>query len=128
MFCNLLHKIRFIVAVMVVVSICMTGFTQSGIAKTTEPCHNSTAHEVSSSLDNQNKDFDDVTGNSTDQEKEHKKVSHCCQNHCCVTKVSEIQNYSYMHSLFNESAVFSYESVPPADFLYGIFRPPRLFV
>jgi hypothetical protein len=52
----------------------------------------------------------------------------CCAAHCCVMKGIDKADYNAPYHPMKESPLFVYESVHSSDFLFGIFRPPRLVV
>lgn len=52
----------------------------------------------------------------------------CCATHCCVIKAVDHAEYKSPYQPLKETPLFTYESVHSSDFLFGIFRPPRLTV
>ena len=52
----------------------------------------------------------------------------CCAAHCCVMKAMDKVDYKVPYHPMKENPLFIYKSVHSSDFLFGIFRPPRLAV
>jgi hypothetical protein len=130
------------VAIFLIVAMLFGSFSQIAQARTGNLClgHEKGAIEApenhADAEKNQDQHCDDqanltkIKGDAADQNhSKSQSANHgCCAAHCCVMKALDKADFKAPYHPLKESPLFVYESVHSSDFLFGIFRPPRLAV
>ncbi len=129
------------VAIFLIVAMLFGSFSQIAQARTGGLClgHNTQA-EADSSEQAVTNDMDEHCADQaslgasqdTTGDQDHSKgksASHgCCASHCCVMNGIDRADYKTPYHPMKEKPLLVYESVHSSDFLFGIFRPPRLTI
>lgn len=74
--------------------------------------------------ENNNQQKDSNQNHSMDKSASHS----CCASHCCVIKAMDGADYKISYHPMKERPIIVFKGVSSSDFLFGIFRPPRLTV
>ncbi len=129
------------VAIFLIVAMLFGSFSQIAQARTGDLClgHNPQAEAGASeqaAANNTDEHCDEQASlgafqdGAADQDHSSGKTANhgCCAAHCCVMKALDKADFKAPYHPLKESPLFVYESVHSSDFLFGIFRPPRLAV
>ena len=128
------------VAVFLIVAMLFGSFSQIAQARTGELClghiaQAETGASEQSATDTMDEHCADQASLGAPQDsanQDHSKgrsANHgCCAAHCCVMKAMDKADFKVPYHPMKESPLLVYESVHSSDFLFGIFRPPRLVV
>ena len=121
------------VAVFLIVMMLFGSFGQVAHADTENSCLRHSEQATTNSIDKHCADqatFKKTQESKSDQNHSSgKSANHgCCAAHCCAMNPLDRAEYKLPHRLVKEKPLLVYETEHSSDFIFGIFRPPRLTV